>query len=115
MTKGQNTIVLNGQNQKVDATPTINYASSGTTQGSSTVVDIPDDSTAFWIADLTSAYFDVYVLLSCPCLVDCLLMTDCPCSTSYSRGVRLLNKRRQVLIQDEMCILMTFDWIHFSE
>lgn len=62
-TEGQNTILVNAANQDVSAAPSITKAeSSGTAQGSSTVVDLPDDSTAYWVADLTSAYFDVYVL-----------------------------------------------------
>ncbi|KAL5534002.1 hypothetical protein ACEPAG_462 [Sanghuangporus baumii] len=90
MTIGQNCIVVNHENQNVAATPSVsNYGSSGTVQGSSTVIDIPDDSTAFWVADLASAYFDV---------------------TSYSRGVRLLNKRRQVLIQDEINTSQALQW-----
>lgn len=62
-TEGQNTILVNKANQDVTATPSITKReSSGTAQGSSTVVDLSDDSTAYWVADLSSAYFDVYVL-----------------------------------------------------
>ena len=57
MTEGQNTILINQANQLVTASPTIvNSGSSQTTQGPTTVADIPNDSTAFWIADLGSAY-----------------------------------------------------------
>lgn len=58
-TEGQNTIVVSRQNQLVSAAPTIKHDSSGTTQGSSTVVNIPNDSTAYWTSDLTSAYGNV--------------------------------------------------------
>jgi hypothetical protein len=60
MTEGQNTILVSQANQNVLATPTVINGTSGTTQGSSTVVNIPNDSTAFFTADLTSAYFNVY-------------------------------------------------------
>ncbi|KAJ7071186.1 hypothetical protein C8F01DRAFT_943564, partial [Mycena amicta] len=63
--------------------PTVKHDSSGTTQRSSTVmnVHVPSDSTAFWTTDMTSAYLN---------------------ASSVKRGVRLLNGRRQVLIQDEI-------------
>jgi len=57
MTEGQNTILINQANQNVLAAPTVKHDSSGTVQNSSTVVHIPKDSTAFWIADLSTAYF----------------------------------------------------------
>jgi hypothetical protein len=89
MTEGQNTILINKANQNVLAAPTIKSESSGTTQGSSTVFDVPSDSTAYWVADLTSAYFD---------------------ATSVKRGMRLLNKRRQVLLQDEINAQQGVQW-----
>ena len=57
-TEGQNTILVNQANQDVTAQPTITYGSSGTVQGSSTVFVPPSDSSAYFIADLTSAYFN---------------------------------------------------------
>jgi len=80
-TEGQNTLLIGGINQNVLGTPSVQHDSSNTTQGSSTVFMPPQDSTAYWIADLTSSYFNV---------------------TSLKRGVRVLNGRRQVLIQDEI-------------
>jgi hypothetical protein len=56
-TEGQNTIVIGEANQNVLAAPTVTYASSGTAQGSSTVFNVPSNSSAYWIADMTSAYF----------------------------------------------------------
>lgn len=56
-TEGQNTILINQSNQNVLANPTVNHGSSQTVQGSSTVFDVPNDSTAFWTADISSAYF----------------------------------------------------------
>jgi hypothetical protein len=57
-TQGQNTININEANQNVLAAPTVNYGSSQTTQGSSTVFTVPSNSTAFWTTDMTSAYFN---------------------------------------------------------
>jgi hypothetical protein len=64
-TEGQNTIVVSQANQLVGAAPQFTYASSGTTQGSSTVFEPQQDSTAFWHADITSAYGSVYVVVMC--------------------------------------------------
>ncbi|KAF8898918.1 chondroitin AC/alginate lyase [Infundibulicybe gibba] len=90
MTEGQNTILLNQANQNVaSAPPTPKHGTSGTAQGSSTVANIPSDSTAFWVADISSAYFD---------------------NASVKRGVRLLNTRRQVLIQDEITSTTSVQW-----
>lgn len=58
MTEGQNTILINQANQNVLAAPSVRHETSGTKQGSSTVLDIPSDSNVFWTSDLTSAYFD---------------------------------------------------------
>lgn len=58
MTEGQNTLLIGQANQNVAARPTIEHDSSGTKQGSSTVMDIPSDSTAWWTTDMTSAYFN---------------------------------------------------------
>lgn len=78
---GQNVILVNKQNQLVTAAPTVKHQSSNTAQGSSTVADIPSDSTAWWSADLSSAYSDV---------------------SSYKRGLRMINARKQILVQDEI-------------
>lgn len=88
-TEGQNTIIVSRQNQIVTAAPTVKHDTSGTAQGSSTVVDIPGDSTAYWTSDLTSAYGNV---------------------TSFKRGVRLINGRKQVLIQDDITAQGAIEW-----
>ncbi|KAI6007225.1 chondroitin AC/alginate lyase [Pisolithus albus] len=80
-TEGQNTVLIGAQNQNVLAAPTAQFDSSGTTQGSSTVFSAPNGSNAYFVADISSAYFNV---------------------TSLSRGIRLLNARTQVLLQDEI-------------
>lgn len=59
-TEGQNTIVVGHSNQLVTASPTIVNGSSGTTQSSGTTVfQVPADSNAYFVADLTSAYGNV--------------------------------------------------------
>jgi hypothetical protein len=49
MTEGQNTILIGATNQDVTAQPTIQYGTSNTTQGSSTVFTPDSDSTAFFV------------------------------------------------------------------
>ncbi|KAF8917660.1 chondroitin AC/alginate lyase [Mucidula mucida] len=89
-TEGQSTLLINAANQDVAAAPKIlNSGSSGTKQGSSTVLSVDKTDTAFWVADMTSAYFD---------------------ATSVKRGVRLLNGRKQVLIQDEVDVSASLQW-----
>ncbi|PIL31738.1 hypothetical protein GSI_06442 [Ganoderma sinense ZZ0214-1] len=89
-TEGQNTILVNQANQLVTAQPTIlQNLTSGTTQGSSTVLSIQKDDTALFTADLTSAYDNV---------------------TSFKRGIRLLNGRKQVLLQDDINASGTIMW-----
>jgi hypothetical protein len=58
-TEGQNTILVNQQNQNVNANPQMNYGSSGDAQGSSTVYKPSSTSTSFVVFDLTSAYSNV--------------------------------------------------------
>jgi len=89
-TEGQNTMVVSHSNQLVTASPAINSGSSGTAQDlGTTVFSVPDGSNAFFVADLTSAYGNV---------------------TSFSRGVRVLNKRRQVLLQDDIQASQPIQW-----
>ncbi|KAJ7492779.1 chondroitin AC/alginate lyase [Mycena latifolia] len=89
MTEGQNTILINQANQNVDAAPTVKHDTSNTTQGPTTVLEVDTDSTAFFTMDMTSAYFN---------------------ATSVKRGVRLLNGRKQVLIQDEITASESVMW-----
>ncbi|KAL0951431.1 hypothetical protein HGRIS_008123 [Hohenbuehelia grisea] len=89
MTEGQNTILINQQNQLITAAPSVKHGSSDTKQGSSTVFDVPSDSTAFWTTDMTSAYSN---------------------AQSVKRGVRLINGRKQVLIQDEINAQSAIQW-----
>lgn len=90
MTEGQNTIAVNGANQLVSYQPgNPKYQSSETVQGSSTVMDVPADSTAFFTVDLSSAY---------------------AAGTSFQRGIRMINGRRQILIQDEITATAPLQW-----
>ncbi|KAF8893247.1 chondroitin AC/alginate lyase [Mucidula mucida] len=86
-TEGQNTLLIGGANQNAAAKPEILASgSSGTKQGSSTVMDW--EGSAFWVTDMTSAYN----------------------VTSVKRGVRTINNRRQVLIQDEVDSDQAVQW-----
>ena len=59
MTIGQNTLVINQANQNVrGAAPTVRHESSGVRQGDSTVGHIPADDAVYWVANMTSAYFN---------------------------------------------------------
>jgi hypothetical protein len=89
MTEGQNTLLVNTANQLVGAAPSIKHDSSGTAQDASTTFTPPKDSTAYFTTDMTSAYGS---------------------ATSVKRGVRLLNGRKQVLLQDEMTVSAGVQW-----
>lgn len=59
-TEGQNAILVGAANQLVTAAPTITNGTDGVKQtGGTTVFDVPNGSTAFFTADLTSAYANV--------------------------------------------------------
>ncbi|KAK5193551.1 hypothetical protein LTR92_006922 [Exophiala xenobiotica] len=75
-TEGQNTLLYNGTNQLVNGIPVTTFNSTDSVESSST----QNSSTAFYIADLTSFYE----------------------ATSIKRGIRLLDGRKRVLIQDEI-------------
>ena len=75
-TEGQNTLLYNGTNQLVNGIPVTTFNSTGDVESSST----QNSSTALYIADLTSFYV----------------------ATSIKRGIRLLDGRKRVLIQDEI-------------
>lgn len=55
-TEGQNTILINGQNQNVNAQPSTNYGSSGTNQGAAPSFNVSSTDTAFFTTDMSSAY-----------------------------------------------------------
>ncbi|EIW74347.1 heparinase II III family protein [Coniophora puteana RWD-64-598 SS2] len=88
-TEGQNVVLVGGANQNVKAAPTVKFDSSNTVQGATTVADVSSDSTAYFVSDLTSAYFNV---------------------TSMKRGIRMINARKQVLVQDEINSQAPVQW-----
>lgn len=67
-TEGQNAILVNQQNQNVGGAPTVKHGTTGESQGSSTVYEVPGNSAAYFTTDLSSAYNDVYVLLHQPAM-----------------------------------------------
>jgi len=82
-TEGQNTILLGGANQLAEqARPTFNFGTSGDAQGASPVVSLSGTSTAFVTTDMSTAYGGTGV--------------------SVVRGIRMLNQRRQILVQDDI-------------
>lgn len=78
-TQGQNTLLLNGANQIVDQSPTTNYDTTGEEQTALSYT-VPDSSAAYFWSDLTTTYG----------------------GTDIKRGMRVINGRRQVLLQDEI-------------
>ena len=80
-TEGQNTILINYQNQEVMANPTTNYGSTNTTQGAAPSFNVTSTDTAFFTTDLSSAY-----------------------NYTVERGIRFLNGRQQILIQDDIAV-----------
>ncbi|WVQ82765.1 hypothetical protein IAT38_004897 [Cryptococcus sp. DSM 104549] len=86
-TEGQNTLVLNGVNQEVTATPTANYDSSGTAQGPAPSFDIATDDTAYFWTDMSSAY-----------------------NSTVKRGIRFINGRKQILLQDDVTDAPSLQW-----
>ncbi|KAG8743641.1 hypothetical protein FRC11_013788, partial [Ceratobasidium sp. 423] len=88
-TEGQNTLVVNNDNQNVNAQPTVRYDSTGDKQGPSTTYSASGDSAAFFITDLTATYN----------------------GQNIKRGMRLVNGRKQVLLQDDLSgITQSVEW-----
>ncbi|KAI8455197.1 chondroitin AC/alginate lyase [Phakopsora pachyrhizi] len=80
-TEGQNTILMNGMNQNpLSVNPVVKFESTGEAQDKIDYKVKDTESTAYWITDLSAAYN----------------------GTNVQRGVRLLNGRTQVLVQDEI-------------
>ncbi|CAD6578568.1 MAG: hypothetical protein CYPHOPRED_000622 [Cyphobasidiales sp. Tagirdzhanova-0007] len=85
-TEGQNTILMGDANQNPDISPATNYDTTGEEQNSLTYAAGSNSAAYFW-SDLSSAYSD-----------------------TVRRGLRLLNSRQQVLIQDEINTSATSQW-----
>ncbi|CAL1695085.1 unnamed protein product [Somion occarium] len=90
-TEGQNCILVNKQNQLLTAAPTVKAETDKTAQGSSTVFDVPSGSTAYWTTDLASVY-------------------DSSAVSSHKRGLRMINDRKQVLLQDDITATQPIMW-----
>ncbi|OXB34428.1 heparinase II/III family protein [Cryptococcus neoformans] len=86
-TEGQNTLLINDQNQNVNATPTGNWGSSGTAQGPAPSFQLDSGDTAYFWTDMSSAY-----------------------NYTVKRGIRYLNTRQQVLIQDDVTDVPNLQW-----
>ncbi|BEJ16654.1 hypothetical protein CspHIS471_0600550 [Cutaneotrichosporon sp. HIS471] len=81
-TEGQNTILIGNANQLVTApAPGTNWGSSGTAQGVAPYLALDTTDTAFFTMDMSAAYGT---------------------GASVKRGIRFLNGRKQILVQDEV-------------
>ncbi|KAG8749813.1 hypothetical protein FRC12_013211 [Ceratobasidium sp. 428] len=88
-TEGQNTLLVNNDNQNVIAQPTVKYESTGEAQGSSTVMTVDGSSTAYFTTDLTPTYN----------------------GQNIHRGIRFINGRKQVLLQDDLSgVSQSVEW-----
>lgn len=81
-TQGQNTIVIGRQNMNSSCKPTFKFDSSNTKQNDDLNFTPDDKSTAYTVTDLSSCYAED--------------------KGSVQRGIRFLNGRRQILVQDEI-------------
>ncbi|WVF70621.1 hypothetical protein IAT40_005413 [Kwoniella sp. CBS 6097] len=88
-TEGQNTLLINSENQNVGAEPTGNWGSSGTAQGPAPSLEIETGDTAYFWTDMTSAYNG---------------------TGGVKRGIRFLNGRKQILLQDDVTNSPTLEW-----
>lgn len=109
MTEGQNTLLLNAENQLVTANPSSNFGTTGDVQGSSTVYQVANGSTAYFVTDMTTAYNNSYVIsfFSCMMTFDWAIPTF---RNSVTRGIRFINNRQRVLLQDEIDAPTTGQW-----
>lgn len=55
-TEGQNTVLINYQNQNVNVSSTTNYGSTNTSQGGAPSFNVSTSDTAFFTADMSAAY-----------------------------------------------------------
>ncbi|TIB34567.1 hypothetical protein E3P84_01741 [Wallemia ichthyophaga] len=87
-TEGQNVLLYNNTNSNAGVASDAAFGTSNTTQGATMDIDIDDDSTGFYTSDITSSYY----------------------GNSVKRGLRLLNKRRQILLQDDIDTDAQMQW-----
>lgn len=81
-TQGQNTVVIGKQNQHSSCKPKNTFQSSNTAQNGDLSFTPDQSSTAFMVTDMSQCYGQQ--------------------DGSVKRGIRMLNGRRQVLVQDEI-------------
>ncbi|BGP47560.1 hypothetical protein JCM10450v2_003423 [Rhodotorula kratochvilovae] len=87
-TEGQNTLVVDGQNQNVDGRPTTTFLSSGDAQDALAYTPA-NGSTVVFTADLGEMY---------------------NATSSAHRAIRFVNGRRQVLLRDEVDSTAAVQW-----
>lgn len=81
-TQGQNTLVIGNANQNPNCKPENKFETTGIKQNEDLGFSAPKEDAAYVVSDLSSCY-------------------NAP-SGSVKRGIRMLNGRRQVLVQDEI-------------
>lgn len=82
-TQGQNTLVINKQNQNADCKPINTFKTTGAKQSADLSYTPASNDVAYFVSDLS----------------DCYNLTQ---SNTVQRGIRFLNGRRQVLLRDEI-------------
>ncbi|WRT64149.1 uncharacterized protein IL334_001078 [Kwoniella shivajii] len=88
-TEGQNTLLIDNLNQNVNAEPTGNWGSTGTAQGLAPSLNVSTSDTAYFWTDMTSAYNG---------------------TGGVKRGIRYINGRKQILLQDDVTTSPTLQW-----
>lgn len=86
-TQGQNTLVIGNQNQRVTAQPQNKFETTNATQTVDIAYKPGTNDVAYFVTDMSSAYDAA--------------------NGAVQRGIRMLNGRRQVLIQDEIASSVT--------
>ena len=86
--EGQNVIVMDDKNVNVNNNPSTNFETTGDHQGATLDISLDDNSAAYFTTDLTDTYN----------------------GTSVKRGMRLINQRRQVLLQDDIDTGSQMQW-----
>ncbi|UZJ53361.1 hypothetical protein CBS101457_002681 [Exobasidium rhododendri] len=94
-TQGQNTLVINKANQSPSCQPVNTFASSNTTQSNDIAFVPATDNVAYFKTDMSDAYGFTQG------------------SNTVVRGIRMLNGRRQVLVQDEIAASTTITDINW--
>lgn len=86
-TQGQNTLIIGNQNQRVTAQPQNKFETTNATQSVDIAYKPGINDVAYFTTDMSSAYDAA--------------------NGAVQRGIRMLNGRRQVLVQDEIAASVT--------